>query len=403
MTLHVLDYNAFSDKCAKLPERSATGEVAMKKAAMYEQTYAKYIQEAAANITRALGESLDTETKTEHKALLNDGIEKVLRQLNNTASTKTSDSWRKLRRAFVIYYTAAGLALQAKQIAGTENPAGLKDRPHKPKKKKRLITVTNEIYDTMYSDRAERQDADAMTLMALGKELGLRPVEALNVEVLDFDIEQMTMSVYIQGAKKTKRGQQNKAEQRGIDRILHVPINKNLIEAIKTAQELTPKKIKAAQERIRRSAARLYPHSDRRFCLYSLRYTMGSNLKKKYLNRKDGARMIAAVMGHKCTSSISEYGNIKSGTSTGTPIADQETLAQVVDDRAAKYGLVEGAKVNPRKVISAEAVNKRDQIRQPSRKDIAMRQSETYGAADGRAISDRVKGSSNTTPAVDHK
>ncbi|WP_370278579.1 hypothetical protein [Pontibacterium sp.] len=403
MNPHIFDYEVFSSKCDKLPERSVTGEIKMKKAAMYEQTYAKYIQEAAANINRALGQDLNTETKKEFRALLKDGTDKVLRHLESTAATKTSDSWRKLRRAMTIYYTAAGLNDEAKQIAGTENPAGLKDRTHKPKKRKRLITVTDEIFHTMYSDRADRNDADSQTLMTLGKELGLRPAEAQTVEVLDFDIPNMTMQVFIKGAKKTKRGQQNKAEQRGIDRILHVPISKDLISAIKAAQQLTPNKIKSAQERIRRAAARLYPHSQRRFCLYSLRYTMGSNLKKKYLNRKDGARMVAAVMGHKCTSSMSEYGNIKSGASTGTPVADQETLAQVVDDRAAKYGLIEGAKVNPRKVLPAEAVNKRDQQRQPSRKDIAMRQSQTYGAADGKAISDRVQASGTSIPAADHK
>ncbi|MDI3326208.1 hypothetical protein QKW35_17645 [Pontibacterium granulatum] len=370
---------------------------------MYEPTYEKYVQEAAANITRALHQDLNTETKKEHKALLKDGVDKVVKYLESTSNTKTSDSWRKLRRAMVIYYTAAGLGSEAKQIAGTENPAGLKDQAHKPKKRKRLNTVTDEIFDAMYFDCEDRQDTVSMTLMRLARELGLRPAEALGVEMLDFDIPNMTMSIYIEGAKKTKRGQQNKAEQRGIDRILHVPINKELIEAIKTAQDLTPNEIKAAQERIRRAAARLYPHSQRRFCLYSLRYTMGSNLKKKYLNRKDGAKMVAAVIGHKCTSSMSEYGNIKSGASTGTPIADAETLAQVVDDRAAKYGLAEGAKVNPRKVLSAEAVNKRDQVRQPSRRDIAMRQTETYTAADGKAISDRLQRSDNTIPAVDHK
>lgn len=358
---------------------------------VHEPTYFKYIQEARANLNRALGTQLeDIENKKEHNAAIQSGIDKIQEYLLKSASVKTSDSWRKLRRSFAFYAQASDLKQLAGEINSIENPCPILSRTRKPKKKNRLITVTQEKYDEILGNRNDAEDDVSVTMIKLGRELGIRPCEAIGIEVLDFDIQKMTMSVFIEGAKKTLKGQKDKSLQRGIDRILHVPISKDLIETIKHAQTLEPKDIKACQERIRRTSKKLWPDHQRRFCLYSLRYTFGSNLKKQHLKRRDGALIVAAAMGHKCTSSMSEYGSIQSGVRTQLPVPDPETIKQVVDDRADKYGLEKGQKFNPRVVLKQESVDKRDKQRQPSRKDIAARQSAHYAVDQAREITQRI-------------
>ena len=374
---NIQDYEAFTSK----NPRAWT---------VHEATYFKYIQEARANLNRALGTQLeDIETKKEHNAAIRDGIDRIQEYLLKSAAVKTSDSWRKLRRSFAFYARSSGLKQLAEDINRIENPCPIVSRTRKPKKKNRLITVTQEKYDDILRNRQEAADDVSVTMIKLGRELGIRPCEATGVEVLDFDVQKMTMSVFIEGAKKTLKGQTDKSLQRGIDRILHVPISKDLIETIKHAQTLEPKDIKACQERIRRASKKLWPNDQRRFCLYSLRYTFGSNMKKQHLKRRDGALIVAAAMGHKCTSSMSEYGNIQSGVRTQLPEPDTETIKQVIDDRADKYGYEKGQKFNPRVVLKQESVDKRDKERQPSRKDIAARQSAHYARTQAQEITQR--------------
>lgn len=374
---NIQDYETFTAKNPKSWE-------------VYESTYFKSIQEARANLNRALGTQLEIlETKKEHNAAIKEGIDRVQEYLLKSANVKTSDSWRKLRRSFAYYLRSSGLKQMAEEINGIANPCPVSVRTKKPKKKNRLITVTQEKYDDILRNRQESADDVSVTMIKLGRELGIRPCEATGIEVLDFDVKAMTMSVFIEGAKKTLKGQKDKSLQRGIDRILHVPISKDLIETIKHAQTLEPKDIKACQERIRRASKKLWPKDQRRFCLYSLRYTFGSNMKKQHLKRRDGALIVAAAMGHKCTSSMSEYGNIQSGVRTQLPEPDLETIKQVVDDRAEKYGYEKGQKFNPRMVIKQESVDKRDKQRQPSRKDIAARQSAHYAREQAREITQR--------------
>jgi integrase len=374
---HIQDYDTFLDK------NHATW-------AVHDETYFKYVQEARANLTRATGTPLaELETKKEHDEVLKNNIEKIQDYLLAAATVKTSDSWRKLRRSFAVYLSASGLKQLANDINEIANPCPVLNRNRKPKKKKRLITVTTPIYTEILSDRMSASDDVAVTMIKLGRELGIRPCEASGIEVLDFNIEKMTMSVFIEGAKKTLKGRKDKSLQRGIDRILHVPISKDLIETIKHASTLERRDIKACQERIRRAFIRIWPEKKRRFCLYSLRYTFGSNLKKQHLKRRDGALLVAATMGHKCTSSMSEYGSIQSGVRTRLPEVDPETVKQVVDDRSEKYGFERGEKFVVRKALPQSAVDKRDSKRQPSRKDIAARQSARYGIAEAQEITQR--------------
>jgi integrase len=357
---------------------------------VYESTYFKSIQEARANLNRALGTQLEVlETKKEHNAAIKEGIDRVHKYLLKSANVKTSDSWRKLRRSFAYYLRSSGLKQLAEDINGITNPCPVLSRTRKPKKKNRMITVTQDKYEEILRNRQDSADDVSVTMIKLGRELGIRPCEATGIEVLDFDVQKMTMSVFIEGAKKTLKGQTDKSLQRGIDRILHVPISKDLIETIKYSQTLEPKDIKACQERIRRASKKLWPNDQRRFCLYSLRYTFGSNMKKQHLKRRDGALIVAAAMGHKCTSSMSEYGSIQSGVRTQLPEPDIETIKQVVDDRAEKYGFEKGHKFNPRVVLKQESVDKRDKQRQPSRKDISARQSLHYATEQARQITQR--------------
>lgn len=90
--------------------------------------------------------------------------------------------------------------------------------------------------------------------------------------------------------------------------------------------------------RIHRASRRIFDNADKHFCLYSLRYTFGSHLKRQ-LYTTDGGRVIAAaIMGHKNTSSISSYGHYQSGSvGAEIPLVDDATLHQVRDDIGKRF------------------------------------------------------------------
>jgi len=270
--------------------------------------------------------------------VLSDLVPLLKVKLEYEAQYKTSDSWRKLRRALTVFYRSSGLESEAMYFKSIENPVDYLKRPKKPGRNLRQITVPNEDFDKIIENRRRLDDRVSESILIITRLLGLRPSEIPSLDIVDSDESEGHITIHITGAKKTKVGKENAAMQRGIDRTLTIPYRQEWLEAFKVCSELSRREVVNAQERLRKAAVKLWPKRKRRFCLYSLRYTLGSNLKNRLGHRQGGARTIAAIMGHKSTNSASGYGHSKSGKSMISIVPDDKTLSQVVEDRG--YGSV---------------------------------------------------------------
>ncbi|MBS9405599.1 site-specific integrase [Halomonas sp. TRM85114] len=303
-----------------------------------ENTYYNYLGEASAfinSVTATYTTSINT--KNELKAMLSENHTLVVLSLKAAAHSKTSDSWRKLRRALVITFKAAGLSELAYEIRKINNPVPVSERSHNSKKSKRLTTVTDVMLRDIIKNRMVKNDQDSIDLITLVRLLGIRPSEAQFLQQLEN--EGNTITVKVMGSKKTLIGEKQKSKSRGLDRVLTVAHNDTLESAIGRAKNLDGRRIKAAQMRIHRASRKMYEKSERHFCLYSLRYTFGSNLKLKLYETEGGRIIAAAIMGHKNTSSISSYGHYRSGNVCAEiPSVDQATLSLVKDDVGDRFG-----------------------------------------------------------------
>ncbi|WP_156105226.1 site-specific integrase [Litchfieldella xinjiangensis] len=310
---------------------------------MFEDlTYYKYLEESLSFLDKILIEEMSTiTTKKEMKELLTQDFKLIKIALASLANSKTSDSWRKSRRALEVLYKASGLSSHAQQIRSLENPISVPNRSHNTKKSRRLNNVSDQLIQEMLLNRKKKNDIDSIVLIMLGRFFGIRPSEAPRIEIIYYDLE--IIKVKIHGSKKTLLGKKHPRLSRGIDRILSIPYRPSLINSINKARELDEKRIKAAQMRIHRASRKILKNEKKQFCLYSLRYTFGSNLKRQLYDTKNGRIIAAAIMGHKNTSSISSYGHYRSGKRGVTvPKVDVETTKLVNDDVARKYFKKEG-------------------------------------------------------------
>lgn len=323
---------------------------------MDEETYYQYLSRTCYLLTEAGIVSAEDFVKTgdermtrkRMKEILKDNLEEVKKALIAKAYEATSDSWRVRRCALVAAYKGAGLAtLAKKEIKTLKNPIKPSERIIKPKKAERMQRVTNNEYVMIRNalkeplkkgPRKGSPDKDAQVVMVLMSTTGCRPCELNRMSVIETSDNSITIS--ISTGKKRKKG------DRAIDRVLTIN-HKNpegLARAVKHAQDLTAKRIRASQENVRRISQELFPDRKRKFCFYSLRYTMGSNLKRALYDTPGGRLICAAIMGHKNTSSLSEYGRKEFGSkSSKIPVPSKETIAMVQDDVAARFGQERGA------------------------------------------------------------
>jgi integrase len=310
-----------------------------KKDILKETTYCSYLGDASAFLNKVIVSNMASiRSKKDLKAILDENHKLIMLSLKSTAYSKTSDSWRKLRRALTIMYKAAGMSTYGDEIRAIDNPAPVSERSHNTKKNRRLIKVTDDVLRTIVTDREDNGDQDSLYLIILGKFLGIRPSEAEHLEIISAD-EENGITVKIRGSKKTLLGVKQKAKARGLDRILTVSYDESLLHALQRAKNLDGLRIKAAQMRIHRASRKIFDNNEKHFCLYSLRYTFGSNLKRQLYTTKGGRVIAAAIMGHKNTSSISNYGNYRSGSAgVEIPSVDQDTLNLVKDDLGDRFG-----------------------------------------------------------------
>ena len=326
----------FNDKLFKTYNKFSKDH---KKDILKEATYYSYLGDASAFLNKVIVTDMASiKTKKELKRMLAENHQLIMLSLLSTAYSTTSDSWRKLRRALTIMYKGVGMSAYGDEIRAIDNPAPVSERSHNTKKSRRLVKVTDEVLRTIVTDREEKEDQDSLDLITLGRLLGIRPSEARYLQIISAD-DDNGITVKIMGSKKTLLGSKHKAKARGLDRILTVSYNESLYQALLRSKNLDELRIKAAQMRIHRATRKLYQKTDKHFCLYSLRYTFGSNLKRQ-LYKTDGGRVItAAIMGHKNTSSISSYGHYRSGTvGADIPQVDNATIKKVRDNIGERFG-----------------------------------------------------------------
>jgi hypothetical protein len=329
-------HTRFNDKLFKTYNKFSKDH---KKDILKETTYYSYLGDASAFLNKVIVTNMASiRSKKELKAMLAENHKLIMLSLKSTAYSKTSDSWRKLRRALTILYKAVGMSAYGDEIRAIDNPASVSERSHNTKKSRRLIKVTDDVLRTIVTNREDNGDQVSLDLIVLSKSLGIRPSEAEHLEIISAD-EEDGITVKITGSKKTLLGKKQKVKARGLDRILTVSYDEALYNALQRSKDLDQLRIKAAQMRIHRASRKIYETKDKHFCLYSLRYTFGSNLKRQ-LYKTDGGRVItAAIMGHKNTTSISSYGHYRSGSvGAEIPQVDDATVKQVRDNIGERFG-----------------------------------------------------------------
>ena len=315
--------------------------VRKEKDAIKESTYYEYLREAVRELNKM---TLSLRKEMQIAEIITQHINEMRDHLVRRSPEISSDQYRKMRRAFEIISIAHAGYYEANIFHKFKNPTDPIHRKKKQGRNKRLTTVTPEIYDAVWDELLE--DDISRSLMLLAKTTGARPTEMNEIELIDeqfIDPSESIIELKIIGAKKTKKGEEGKWIQRGIDRNIKIrvsPLEKiKILNAIQTVSWLDDREIKNAQERIRRATKRAFPKKKKKmFCLYSLRYTMGSNLKLAYKGKDDADKIVAAILGHKNTSSQSSYGYVQCGVATKVPMVDKDMIKKVKRDKESKYG-----------------------------------------------------------------
>lgn len=304
-----------------------------------QDTYHNYLADALSYLSQfAYFDPLHVKNKKQAKALMQHNYSIVLQSLSASAYGKTTDSWRKLRRSLQVAYKAVGLSDISDEIASMKNPAEISARSQNTKKSKRISKVTDEIYKEFKHALVDKGDAEALQTIEIIRSFGIRPVELINAKLVENNKERGTVTLFIEGAKKTMKGKELRSHKRGIDRTLTVKSNDMLQAAILRIGGYDHNLISAIQERIGKLSRKLRPDSDKHLCFYSFRYTYGSDLKRNLYTIEGGRISSAAIMGHKNTSSISSYGHYKSGTlGANIPQVDAEAKKNVIDNVGKRF------------------------------------------------------------------
>ncbi|MEQ5821329.1 hypothetical protein [Halomonas sp. SCS19] len=320
-----------------------------------ENTYYNALSDACSFISSVTNENLSSvKSKKSAKAILEENHELIIMALKSEANRRTTGGWGKLRKTLDIAYRAAGLSRMSDQIKYSTNPLPPSDRPQHTKKSLRISKVSDKYLTEFIEALEEKKDQKALDLITLVSTFGMRPIEILTTKIVSHNDE--TITLHVQGAKKTLKGKELKSHSRGIDRTLTVESTPALLNALRNLQGMTINELESAQQRINRLSRKLKPTSEKHFCLYSLRYTFGSNLKKNLYRYEMGRVLAAAIMGHKNTSSISSYGHYRSGVlGADIPVVDDMTVKKVVDDVSKRFGRDRGENFDIGEAIRSRA------------------------------------------------
>lgn len=248
---------------------------------------------------------------------------RVIAALKNCAAEYRPAYWRRLRNALAYAQEHAGYKKNSAHINATENPVTAEGSKAKPKPRlKRAKKVTEADHQKLMSVLKKHKDIPGQAAVYLCKNLGCRPAELANIGITG-------CVVYIESAKK------NDGMKRGLDRMINV--DPKIAKAIGQASMIIKKEmkkgrsVKQIQDRLFKHAKEAFPRRGARISLYSYRHQIGSNLKSdKSLSEKQ----VAYLMGHQATSSIEQYGHVKSGTGSAgiEPTISQDEINSLVRD-----------------------------------------------------------------------
>lgn len=227
--------------------------------------------------------------------------------------------WRKLRNAILYSQIERGHYDTAADVKGVYNPVtkpktgvdrkmseSVGGKAGKPQKRLKKLPASD--LEKLYGELMDRNDREVFAAVQLAEFTGCRPAEMLNIQCLDGGI------VFVEGAKKTEKG------DRGLDRYLQLDQHQweQVRASVATLKAADPGKagtMHKVQDRLNTATKALWPRRKTRPTLYTLRYSMGSELKASGLSKRE----VSYIMGHQSMQSVDRYGDRRSGSGK-TPI-----------------------------------------------------------------------------------
>ncbi|WP_420600644.1 site-specific integrase [Neptuniibacter sp.] len=236
----------------------------------------------------------------------------------------------EIRRSLSVNYASLGLMHIAKKISGISNPVQPSDRKGKTGRARRAKYVSFDDFMLFFQDRIEAGQDMAAAFLYIGYYLGLRPAEISGLDY-ELDINTGKLNIIVPHVKNTAKGKRLPKYQRGIDRVLVVDYNKELMKHIDIATVASQSDKDRIRRQIRDLNKRYFPHRKQLINMYSLRYTFGADVKRAA--RHDPIE-VSSKLGHKNTKSSYCYGNSRQSLGKKkVPEATMQTKQQVqVDD-----------------------------------------------------------------------
>lgn len=218
--------------------------------------------------------------------------------LNKAAINLRPNSFATLKSALSTDQKVRGNHQTAKDIKDFINPVTAPGSTilKKPKPKK-IRAVKKADYTALKQHLLRHKFYDEASAVALAYHLGVRPCEMRTITVTGNNVQ-------IIGGKKSAK------LKRGADRILVID-NPKLLKAVREAAEWMrhcSRTNAAIRDRLRKECQKTWPRRAQHPSLKSFRHQMGSNLK----GSGESPEVIAYIMGHQSTKSVSVYGNRRS-------------------------------------------------------------------------------------------
>ena len=232
-------YNKFSNDHFNNKPRGMNFELA---------TYHNYLSDSLSHLKKlSYDDFVSVKNKKQMKAVMQENFRLIMKSLVASSYIKTTGSWNKMRRSLQAAYKAAGLSDMSDEIADLKNPAPVSSRSHNTKKSKRIGKVTDELYSDFKDALIEKGDSEALQTIEIIRCFGIRPVELIKAEIIENNKEEGTVTLFIEGAKKTFKGKSLPKYKRGLDRTLTVKSTDMLQHALSLLGKYDHQSIQAIQ------------------------------------------------------------------------------------------------------------------------------------------------------------
>lgn len=247
------------------------------------------------------------------------------------------NSWRTLRSCIARDQADRGYSDVATQIRAITNPVtanwrsdpkGTRAKIKPPRKKVKRVKPAD--LKLLTAEVSRKGDVELLAAIGACWMTGARPAELSSIE------DRGGGTFFIRGVKKR--------DDRGADRLIRLSESE-----AETLSALLPhlRKIdnpKALGNRLARITQRLWPQRKARPTLYSLRHTLGGDLKASGVSRRE----IAYIMGHRATASADPYGDPRSSARTPTIRSAGDTSNVIENHGTPRSGQRAAKKTGPK-------------------------------------------------------